>query len=486
MEFLEPLMGAAAAIAAGAISGSSFTFTSTNTSWQGRGNDATWCRLFVGDRYHASGGMHSAEARQNFLPQPQGQKQTVIIPSANLKDIVSMAEHTRLISTNNGTVTERICDLQCRKIVTSPVNVDNMFKKGCRAMCVQKNRYFIDENNGPMDVSQALKFTINCNSDERELVMNWELLVAFMGFMVAHNDSGGYAVCEVCQLSEKWYAVRQIIILGKEKGSRQQVELHSASISHRLRQGKRYIREYHSATLIGSGRTMDMVTTYRSLGGIQPYTESQVHPTLWKANINSADLTSWKIPCSKTQYSLDENGTITKETKDIFIVVDRPLYGKVLMLEERTSKTGCPKLVCGTSASEMIPSYASPLSLLGAVVQDSNGNSWTKKNTYVRADGIQSVLAALVPKPTVGSCMSATLVSTGRMHSAGKRGSFPIYKLVPVVYIRSKWYNLNTLRPTSYKSPMSANVRYLELGAAVGGDLTEALSDFDQSSSSSM
>ena len=112
--------------------------------------------------------------------------------------------------------------------------------------------------------------------DERELVMKRDLLVSFMGFLVSQNDSGGYAVCEICQLSDKWYGVRNIIILGKEAGTHQPVEPHSASISHKLRQGRCYVREYHSATLVGAGRSKDMVKIYRTLRGIEPATESKV------------------------------------------------------------------------------------------------------------------------------------------------------------------------------------------------------------------
>lgn len=475
MEELDLLMRLAGQAAVQLIANASntFTFTTTELEWKGRRNDISWCRLFVGDRFQEK------DARRSFLPKPKVINGDVYIPSVHLKDIVSMAERTQVYNTNNGTQTERVCDLQCRKITTSQTVVSAL--KDYRAMCVGNNRFFIDKIQGPLPVSEALKCVVNSESEQMELVLNRDKLVELLAFIIAHNDSGGYAVCEYAQLSDNWYAVRNIIILGKETGNfRQPVELYTASISHRLRQGKRYIREYQSATLVGAGRTMDMVARYSSLNGVQPSVQEIVLPTTWDSldGKNAPTSETWQVPATKIQYSIDQNGTIHAQTSDGRgkVKVTRPLFGHVLVLEERSSKTNCPKLVDTSDIKQQVepfPDQASTLSLLGAVLQDSSGNPWSGRHgDYARADGIISILAK-----TESSSLSVSLVDTGRTHNAGNRGTWPIAKLIPVVRIQNKWYDLNTLKPTVYNKPCfkTSNVRYLELGTAANSDVARTM-----------
>ena len=204
------------------------TFTMNDTHWQGEGN-IEWCRLFVGDRFHMAGGMHSAAARANALPKPERNGNNLVIPQAQIKDLVSMREHTRVFSSSQqGTNTQDVVDIQLRKITTTPLTVDVL--KGCRAMYVDNSRFFLDPENGPLSAQEAFKCVINNDTDD-ELFMNENLFVNFLEYINTLNDSGGYAVCEVTELrnQQHWYGVRRIIMLGMERG-RAPVELQTGVI----------------------------------------------------------------------------------------------------------------------------------------------------------------------------------------------------------------------------------------------------------------
>lgn len=448
MEFIGPLMSAAAAALRAASSSNTFSLDTNETNWQGRGGKAVWCHLFVGDRFRSTTGR---------LPQPFSSQGELFVPSASFKDIVSISERTQVYSTTNGTVTERVCDFHYRKIVTENVQLDVF--RGHRVMVGENHRYFLDPTNGPHDASEALKYAVNSNS-EIELAMHHSLLVRFASFVQQHNDAGGYAVFESTKLSNNWFAIRKIVILGKEVPPRKPVEFHTASISHRLRKGRTYLKEFTNAIVVGAGNSVDMVTGYYSgYRGVKPCICNVVTPSSWMdtAVRNDPGSRFWLVPCHETTYKTIDNGTIQSSVRNVTVNVERPLYGKVFALQERSSKTSCDKIVCTNETVKVSTRGGSVLSTLGAVVHGSRGTN-TK---YVRADELKSILAALSNLHATGEVLSVSLVDPGLTHSAGKKGTFPVYKLIPVVRIQGRWYKLSTLEPTTYTAPNTTKVRYL-------------------------
>ena len=455
-----------------------FTVSNTDLSWQGSGDQASWCRLFLGDRFHLAGGMHSAMSRQNILGAPEHLERGVKVPSMYLKDIVSMAESSRVHNTGNGSIVERVCELSFRKINTNPMIIDVF--KGYRALKVGQTRYFIDPKNGSISAESALLAIVNQNNDY-ELVVGDELLNQFVSFVGLTNDSGGYAVCEIAKLSDYWYGIRHVLMIGKAQ-SKAAIEYHSASITHGLRQGKRYIREYHSSHLVGAGRTRDMVAHYGSMP-IEPYSTTDVSALAWDTGNASGD-SKWKITAHGIVYSINEDGTIAKDYQVIQSSIERPLFGKVFMLESRSSKTNCQILVAKSHASQVPPGYASTLSLLGASVFDTRGNLLKSGDVgYVRADNLSNSLRSVVSNQR-DNCLSIAFSQSGQTHKAGAKGSYPIFRMKAILKFRGQCYDCETLK--TIPSPEKHNpesIRYLELSrgsstsSSSKASFTESFSD---------
>ena len=215
-------------------------------------------------------------------------------------------------------------------------------------------------------------------------------------------------------------------MVGKAQ-SQDPIEYHSASITHKLKQGKRYIREYHSSHLVGAGRTLDMVASYRSLP-IERFSTSTVSTLTWDTGNASSD-SKWKMTARGSIYSINEDGTIAKGSQVIQTSIERPLFGKEFMLESRSSKTNCPKLVAKGHASQVQTGFASTLSLLGASVLDTRGKLLESGDVgYVRADDVSTSLCSVVSNQKRDNCLSVGLSKSGEKHKAGTRGSYPIFR----------------------------------------------------------
>ena len=353
-----------AAVAATTQSSHSFFTVPTNeVSWRGSpdGRATSWCRLFTGDRFHVAGGMHSSTARHNVLSPPEKLMSSgggLVVPAMSLKDLISMTEHTRIHATQNGSITERVCELTCRKITTAPVKLD-MFK-GYNGLFDGPARFFLDKRNGRWTAEQGLGTVVN-HDNYNEIVMGINELEKLFAFLLDLNSSGGYGVCEVSRLSEHWYGVRRIIVIGREVNGPQPVQHFSASITAYMRQGKRYISEYHGARLVGASGTRDMVAAYHA-PAIVPPTDTSIVPVSW-VSANSSGASTWLIQAVQNSYTVQDSGRIRKTVEDVLRPVRRPLHGYTLLLEQRASKTNCRALVeCGQAGA--LPGYASSLSLL--------------------------------------------------------------------------------------------------------------------------
>ena len=362
MEWLDGIVVAAklASVALSSANSGTFALSTTEVSWKGRDGRSTWCRLFTGDRFHMAGGMHSQSSRQNVLPVAKLSAGRVVVPETTLKDIISMVENTRLFSTSNGTVTERYVELTARKVTTSSVNV--AIFQGYKGLYVSDNRFVLDPTTGLYSAQTALQKAINQNKESFEIVLGEEPLKELVQFLLITNSSGGYGACEVRQVSDSWYAVRGITLFGKAK-AQSPVERFGGSITHRLRQGKRYVSEYHGATHVGAGRTSDMFALYHD-SGLSPYTKALITPVRWSASNKSADR-RWKLEANVKTYSVLEEGKIEMIPSRKEYWIHRPLFGVTLNMESRDSKTGCAKLTISEESGNVGPAtgYASPLSL---------------------------------------------------------------------------------------------------------------------------
>ena len=193
-----------------------------------------------------SGGLSPCFA--NAIPANKRKEDYLVTPSMSIKDIISMNETTRLIRSQNGTVTERVCETAPRKITTSEAAFD-VFRRYKGMYSKDDKRFFLNKTTGPYLAQLPLSQAINKDPDnpDMDILMGQEDLLKLVAFIKTVNRQGGYALCEISQINDEWCAVQNVTILGKPSNTGN-VKHTTASNSHRPRQGKRYVREYHSAT----------------------------------------------------------------------------------------------------------------------------------------------------------------------------------------------------------------------------------------------
>lgn len=383
---------------------------------------------------------------------PVVQGNSIIVPSAQIYDISGKRHWTTTTTSSGGnahstTTRHHHYRLEGSLLTTSRLRLSHSLFE-CRALKVG-DRYFISRTQGPLDAAEAFSKIVNIKpkrAHQIEVLVSEDILREFIDYVMHINSSGGYGVCNIASTGGSWYAIRDWTCLGQvtQRGP------HQEHTSNAYEFGKTRLPSF-------GGRMVHVDTTRK----VSPLSTSTTVPIRGN-QVEITSKTQLSIACQKQGWKIDSPAAdIRRIDVQVTHIVQRPLAGTECAIKPRLSKSNCPEIVPAdgqikkglTPTAHIDPNW--PLSILGATVEQPDGHAHVRvKQEFRRYLSRRLLSTSLVPY----------IERAGdRLHPAGKKGTYKVYKLRLMVEIDRVWYWLDTLERSNLKPNMTKRIRYLEL-----------------------